>query len=84
MRTCASLVLAQVQHDDADVLAELPPVGELPAALGALQAAWGQAAPVPEGQRTVLAWAHEALCQLLVSAGLLGGPLRPASLPLHD
>ena len=34
--TCVPLRLAQVQHDDADVLAELARVGELAAALATL------------------------------------------------
>lgn len=82
--TCFPLLLAQIQHNDADVLPQLARVGELPAALGALQAAGDQAALRLRGQRAVRTQANEVLCQLLFSAGLLRGPLRPASLPLHD
>ena len=82
--TCLSFLVAQVQHDDADVLPELARVGEPPAALAALQAARSQAAPFLGGPPTVLTGGNAVFRQLLFGAGLLRGPLRPASLPLHD
>lgn len=82
--TCICFLLTQIQHNDADVLAQLACVGELPTALATLQAAGRQVTPFLRGQGTVLTGAHEALDYLLFRAGLLRGTLRPASLPLHN
>lgn len=82
--TCVALVLAQVQHNDADVLPQLACVGELPRALGALQAARSRAAVLLRGQWAGRAQTGDAFRQLFLGAWLLCGPLRPAPLPLQD